>query len=78
MSKLAVFFPGLGYTTEKPLLHFGLDIVREHGYKECRKISYTIVKKEGIRHNADKIKEAEELRMFEMKQQKRREKHKGH
>ena len=60
MSKLAVFFPGLGYTTEKPLLYFGLDIVREHGYKECRKISYTIVKKEGIRGNADKIKEVEQ------------------
>lgn len=33
MSKLAVFFPGIGYTMERPLLHFGRRLAEELGYE---------------------------------------------
>ena len=33
MSKLAVFFPGIGYTVDKPLLHYSRRIVQEFGYE---------------------------------------------
>ena len=34
MSKLAVFFPGIGYTVDKPLLYYSRDLAAEHGYEE--------------------------------------------
>ena len=33
MSKLAVFFPGIGYTVDKPLLHYSRRIADEAGYE---------------------------------------------
>ena len=33
MSKLAVFFPGVGYTVDKPLLHYSRRIAADQGYK---------------------------------------------
>ena len=33
MPKLAVFFPGIGYTVDKPLLHFSRRIVFDCGYE---------------------------------------------
>ncbi len=33
MSKLAVFFPGIGYTMNRPLLHFSRRLVVELGYE---------------------------------------------
>lgn len=40
MKKLAVFFPGIGYTADKPLLHYTRRIAAELGY-EIRTITYT-------------------------------------
>ena len=39
MSKLAVFFPGIGYTADKPLLHYSRRIAAELGY-EIRLVNY--------------------------------------
>ena len=32
MKKLAVFFPGIGYTVDKPLLYYSRKIAAEQGY----------------------------------------------
>lgn len=40
MSKLAVVFPGIGYTFDKPLLYFSRKIAAEHGY-EMKLLPYT-------------------------------------
>ena len=39
MSKLAVFFPGIGYTADRPLLHFSRRIAAAQGY-EIRIMDY--------------------------------------
>lgn len=39
MSKLAVFFPGIGYTVDKPLLHYSRRLAQEQGY-EIKLIPY--------------------------------------
>lgn len=38
--KLAVIFPGIGYTADKPLLHYGRRICADHGY-EVRIMNYS-------------------------------------
>ena len=40
MSKLAVFFPGVGYTVDKPLLHYSRRIAADAGY-EIKLLPYT-------------------------------------
>lgn len=40
MSRLAVLFPGIGYTADKPLLHYSRRIAEEHGY-EILKLTYS-------------------------------------
>ena len=40
MAKLAVFFPGIGYTVDKPLLHYSRRTAADLGY-EIRLLSYT-------------------------------------
>ena len=40
MSKLAVVFPGIGYTVDKPLLYFSRKIAAENGY-EIKLLPYT-------------------------------------
>lgn len=39
MSRLAVIFPGIGYTADKPLLHYSRRIAAGHGY-ETRIMAY--------------------------------------
>lgn len=39
MKKLAVFFPGIGYTVDKPLLHYSCRLAAARGY-EIRPVSY--------------------------------------
>lgn len=41
MSKLAVVFPGIGYTADKPLLYYSRKIAAECGYDDIRVIAYT-------------------------------------
>ena len=33
MKKIAVFFPGIGYTCEKPLLYYTASMARDYGYE---------------------------------------------
>lgn len=33
MKKLAVFFPGIGYTCDRPLLHFSRKLAEAEGYE---------------------------------------------
>ncbi|MDO5702756.1 MAG: alpha/beta hydrolase [Lachnospiraceae bacterium] len=40
MGKLAVFFPGIGYTADKPLMYYSRRIAADHGY-EIRIMAYT-------------------------------------
>ena len=59
MGKLAIVFPGIGYTPDKPLLHYAGRLAGELGY-EIRRISYT-----GFPNNilGDREKMAESYRL---------------
>lgn len=59
MSKIAVYFPGIGYHCDKPLLYYSRNVARELGYENCRNVNYTY-KAENIRGNNQKIMEAYE------------------
>ncbi|MDE7178642.1 MAG: alpha/beta hydrolase [Lachnospiraceae bacterium] len=59
MSKIAVYFPGIGYHCDKPLLYYSRDIAYELGYKNYRNVNYTY-KAGNIRGNEEKMKEAYE------------------
>ncbi len=59
MSKIAVYFPGIGYHCDKPLLYYSRDIAFELGYENYINVSYTY-KAGNIRGNDKKIKEAYE------------------
>lgn len=60
MSKLAVYFPGIGYHCDKPLLYYSRKIACELGYQNYRNISYTY-SGGNIRGNEKKMKEAYEI-----------------
>ncbi len=57
MKKIAVFFPGIGYHCDKPLLYYGRDIAAECGYEEQIKVEYSY-KAGKIRGDAKKIEKA--------------------
>lgn len=59
MSKIAVYFPGIGYHCDKPLLYYSRKLARGLGYENDRTISYTY-QAGNIRGNAEKMKEAYE------------------
>lgn len=60
MAKLAVYFPGIGYHCDKPLLYYSRDIAYEQGYQEYRNINYTYNAGK-IRGDEKKMKEAYEV-----------------
>ena len=55
MSRLAVIFPGIGYTADKPLLYYSKRIAADHGY-EIRMMDYKgfPAKVKGDRKNMEK------------------------
>lgn len=57
MSKIAVYFPGIGYHCDKPLLYYSRNIACELGYENYRNISYTY-QAGNIRGNDEKMKAA--------------------
>lgn len=59
MSKIAVYFPGIGYHCDKPLLYYSRSIACKLGYEDSRNVSYTY-KAGNIRGNNEKIKEVYE------------------
>lgn len=54
--KLAVLFPGIGYTCDKPLLYYSARLARQHGY-EILPVPYTGFP-ENVKGDAHKMKEA--------------------
>lgn len=56
MGKLAVIFPGIGYTPDKPLLYYAAKEASEHGYDKIIKLKFTSENKENIRNNPDAMK----------------------
>lgn len=59
MAKIAVYFPGMGYHCDKPLLYYGRKIACEQGYQDYKTINYTY-HAENIRGNEGKMQEAYE------------------
>lgn len=60
MLKIAVYFSGIGYHCDKPLLYYSKDIARELGYENSRNIRYAY-NAGNIRGNEEKMKEAYEV-----------------
>lgn len=60
MSKIAVYFPGIGYHCDKPLLYYSRSIAHKLGYEDSRNVAYTY-KAGNIRGNDEKMKEAYEI-----------------
>ena len=56
MGGLAVFFPGIGYTADKPLLYYSRRLATERGY-EVRPLSYGGFP-HGVKDDADKMAES--------------------
>ena len=60
MSKIAVYFTGIGYHCDKPLLYYARSIACGQGYQECRRIDYTY-NAGNIRGHEEKMREAYEV-----------------
>ena len=56
MKKLAVFFPGIGYTVDKPLLHYCRRLAAAEGF-EIRLLPYTGFPQK-IRGDSDRMRES--------------------
>ncbi len=56
MKRLVIIFPGLGYTADKPLLYYGLNVACECGYQEYRKLIFAPSNKSNIRGNETAMK----------------------
>ncbi len=59
MKKIAVYFPGIGYHCDKPLLYYSRKIACGLGYGNYRNVAYAY-KAGNIRGNEEKMKEAYE------------------
>ncbi|MBD5549753.1 MAG: alpha/beta hydrolase [Lachnospiraceae bacterium] len=59
MTKTAVYFPGIGYHCDKPLLYYSRSIASKLGYEDSRNVNYTY-NAGNIRGNDEKMKEAYE------------------
>ncbi|MCR4585588.1 MAG: alpha/beta hydrolase [Lachnospiraceae bacterium] len=57
MSKLAIFFPGIGYNCDRPLLYYARKLAVSCGY-ECRAVNYAYNGDMNIRGNIRKMEEA--------------------
>ena len=57
MNRIAVFFPGIGYHCDKPLLYFSRELVQEAGFEEIVNVNYS-GHFTNLRGNAEKMREA--------------------
>lgn len=55
MRKLAVFFPGIGYTCDKPLLFYAEKLAIKSGY-EIKRISYSLPGDRKIRGDKERLR----------------------
>lgn len=67
MKKLAVFFPGIGYTVDKPLLYYSRKLASQAGF-EVRLLSYTGFP-QNARGDREQIRNACELALARVKEQ---------
>lgn len=58
--KIAVFFPGIGYHCDKPLLYYARKLVQECGYEQIVTLDYTYDGK-NIRGNREKMQQTFEV-----------------
>lgn len=68
MSEIAVYFPGVGYHCDKPLLYYAREAACETGYKNYRVISYPYMDK-NIRGNKEKMRETYEALFLKAEEQ---------
>ncbi|MCR5088036.1 MAG: alpha/beta hydrolase [Oscillospiraceae bacterium] len=66
MGKLAVFFPGIGYNTDKPLLYYSRKIAAKCGY-EVKLLPYGGFPQK-IRGDREKMKECYELALLQSRE----------
>ena len=64
--KLAVIFPGIGYTADKPLLYYTSRLARNHGY-EIQTVSYHSLP-ENVKGDPDKMKQSFDLALEQTEQ----------
>ena len=57
MKRIAVFFPGIDYHCDKPLLYYSRALAREAGYQEIVSVNYAYYA-ENLRGNTEKMREA--------------------
>lgn len=67
MSKIAIYFPGIGYHCDKPLLYLGRNIGIELGYENYINVQYSY-KADNIRGNKEKMVKAFET-LYEQAEQ---------
>ena len=68
MKKLAIFFPGIGYHCDKPLLYYARKLTQECGYEECISLSYSYDGR-NIRGDEQKMQQAFEALYAQAEQQ---------
>lgn len=64
--KLAVIFPGIGYTADKPLLYYTSRLARKHGY-QIQTVSYGSLP-ENVKGDPEKMKQAFDLALEQAEQ----------
>ena len=58
MSNIVVVFPGIGYTSDKPLLYYALKLARKFGYDEVRTLTYNFSYKSDLKTDRETYKRA--------------------
>ena len=58
MSKIAVVFPGIGYTSDKPLLYYASKVAKKCGYDESRTLTYNFSYKSDLKSDRETYRRA--------------------
>ena len=58
MSNLVVVFPGIGYTSDRPLLYYARKVAEKSGYDECRILEYNFSYKGDLRRDKETYRRA--------------------
>ena len=66
MKRLAVFFPGIGYTVDKPLMHYSRRLAEQHGF-EIRLLPYSGFPKK-VKGDKGKMQESYKIALKQAKE----------
>ena len=66
MKRLAVFFPGIGYTVDKPLMHYSRRLAEKHGFEICL-LPYSGFPKK-VKGDKDKMQESYKIALKQTKE----------